>query len=151
MKVYVVDTGEYSDCRVRAVFSSEQEADRISKLIGGNVLEPFELDAIELHDPPHDANGFYELEMKRNGDAVNVCEYSLLSDGTYGEDGVGRLHTEFATFRTQLDNTYERKSHWRLLIGRYAKNKEQVIKIAADLRRQILAGQRPECVDFGKN
>lgn len=141
-KVYLVTEGSYSDYGVHAVFSESQKerAKRMAVLIGGGV-EEYPLNIDDYKDPGMD---HFNVLMRKNGEA-NVEKHFRL-------DCVGDKYSTEVSFRTEKDwPGFYRKSHWLIYWRGYAKSKEHAIRSADELRRQILAGQRPEVVDFGKN
>ena len=142
-KVYVVTKGEYSDFHIVCVFSDEMEAKRIADLIDGDV-ENYELDVVKAEDPGQD---FFCVVLARTG-KVEIYDDSRL-DGFYMETG-GRRN-ERCGLRTHKDDPWKCKDYWRLIWYGYAESKEHARRHVEELRRQILAGQRPAEVDFGKN
>jgi len=141
-KVWVLTIGEYSDYHIVAVYdeTESKEAERVAELIGADV-EEYEVNTLHPEDPGMD---YFSVVMGKSGEVIQ-CYTSV----RIWEDGKCR-DTEVC-LRTKKDNKYERKSYWRLYWDGYAKSKEHAVKIISDIRRQILAGQRPKGVDMGKN
>jgi len=138
--LFVVSCGEYSAKDIVAIFSDKIKADNLACLVEGDV-EEWCLDAPMADDPGLD---FYELELNRDGEMTAPSKMPRLNDN-------GQRHRERVYLRTHKDDSYERKSYWRLYWRGYAKGEEHARRAAEELRRQILAGQHPACVDFGKN
>lgn len=148
--VWVLSVGEYSDRKVAGVFSDEHQAKEAADLTGGS-SERFILDGLDAKDPGMD---FFFVEMSHSGKAERCHAKARLSDGrwTDEDEGVGQKWKPSVRLETHLDNPYQkRRSYWRLFWEGYAKSKEHAIREANEIRRQILAGQRPPGVDMGKN
>jgi len=140
MKVYIVTWGEYSDYHIIGVFINEDKANAAAKLIDGCV-ELWDVDLLRLVDPGQD---FFVIIMKHNGDCKTHQRSRLDSDNA-------EPRKPWCSLRTHVDHPYKRKSYWELEWHGYAKSKEHAVKIASDIRRQILAGKTPKGVDMGKN
>ena len=138
-KVYLVGTGEYSDYGIIAAFSSETRADEVAELVGGEV-ESYTLDPQGYADPGID---FFMVEVKQNRESETQKLPRISDDGD--------ILTPCAQFRTHADDGYGRKSYWRIYWKGYAKSEEHAVREINEIRRQILAGQRPAGVDMGKN
>jgi len=140
-KVFVVMEGYYSARSIEAVYSEDQEAsaNEYARLIGGDV-ESYPLNRPVPEDPGMD---YFHVEMKHNGSA-EVQEDDRLAYS-------GERHESSAWLRTVKDEGWRRKSYWRLKWNGYALSPEHARRAANELRRQILAGQRPPGVDMGKN
>lgn len=151
--VFLVTVGEYSDYRVLAVFSEDRkvDAEQAAILVGGDI-EEMTLNPEEFVDPGMD---YFRVYMRRSGES-RVNKYSRLDyeayellDDTWGNRGVPREMEVYLL--THKDRPLERRSYWQLCWYGYAASEEEAVRIANELRRQILAGQRPEGVDYGEN
>ena len=140
MRVFIVTTGEYSDYRIRAVYSNREEADKAASLIGGNV-EEFAVDKMQFLDDP--GMDFFTVIIDRKGNA------SVFYDSRLKEDG--EKHEIVCYFRTNKDGYCGKHPLWNIQWQGYAKSEKHAVRHAEELRRQILAGQRPAEVDMGKN
>ena len=138
-KVYLVGTGEYSDFGIIAAFSSKSRAEQVAALVLGQVDE-YIIDPKGYADPGID---FFLVEVERSGKSMAQKLPRLSEDGNKSVPHVN--------FRTNLDRPFSRPSHWRIYWKGYAKSEEHAIREANEIRRQILAGQRPKGVDMGKN
>ena len=138
MKVWLVSVGEYSDYRVLYVFDENHriEAAEAAELIGGRVEE----DAVELNsflpDKPPAGMRFFSFQMNKSGDADQWFESCLLT-----ENG-GLRKSKYFVLTHKMD-PIERKSYWRLYVYLYARDKQHAVKIANEIRVQILAGAKP--------
>ena len=140
-KVYIVMEGCYSDRSIEAVFTEDQEneANEYARLIGGDV-EEFPLNIPVPDDPGLD---FFIIKMRKDGSSYVGKEPRLKCNGEKCDSRVW--------LSTHKDIKWARKSHWVLYWRGYAKNQEHAVRSANEIRRQILAGQRPKGVDMGKN
>ena len=145
MNVFIVTEGAYSDYCVAAVFTAKDKADEYAELIDGDVKE-MKTDT-PFVDPGLD---YFVVDMKKDGDASCFKHPRL--------NGVGERHKESVIFRTVEDypdgmNGILRhpQNYWSLRWEGYAKSEEHAVRSAYELRRQMLAGQRPASVDFGEN
>lgn len=140
MKLYLLTTGEYSDYRVVAVFDEEhlEEVRRLAALIGGDVQddEPLVLNEYQHDQPPPDARMFVRFCMFRSGMASEIHTDSLLNEN--GKRHKARYDVDCAERIPSLPN-----SVWRLHVQMYARSNEHAIKVANELRSQILAGAKP--------
>ena len=148
-KVYVVGEGYYSDLGIFAVFSEERkaEAEKLDALLGmGSTIAEYELDGIEVDDPGMDC---YYVELTRHGKVKRCYQQSRLNSDC-------ERHEESCKLRTSKDDWVDggdegSKNFWRISGSVYAESEEHAQRHFDELRRQILAGQRPAEVDFGKN
>jgi len=140
--VYIVTVGDYSAYQIVAAFSEVRNADaeQCAELIGGEV-EKYVLDQTQYEDPGMD---FYNVDITHAG-KVDCC-FALPR-----LDGDGSKQQASIALRTHRDYPSERKSYWRLYWAGYAQSEEHARRSASQVHREILAGQRPAGVDFGKN
>ena len=138
MKIWLLTVGEYSDYRVVAVFDEEHkaEAEKYAEWIGGDVEESLVLNDYKCEEPLKDRQ-FYVFQMHRDGSTTEIrTRSSLRSNGMYWHshywlDSKKRYHWKPAW-------------HWCLHIEMYAKSKEHAVKVANEIRVQILAGAKPD-------
>ena len=151
MKVWVVMIGEYSDREVLASYSSQSEAEKVADLVGGNVKGGFVLDGFERDVAPD--QDFYELEMDRHGELKNyggkprkvsrlVGDFAY--DVDFGFQKTGARRQSFYRLETAGTSKHEKASYWRLIVRMYARSEEHIIKVANEIRTQILAKAKPE-------
>jgi len=137
MKVWLVSVGEYSDYRVLYIFDENHriEAAEAAELIGGRMEEDaFELNSF-LPDKPPAGMRFFVVEMNKSGHA-EFSQRFLLTDE-------GKLRETKYFVRTHKTDPIKRKSYWRLYVYLYARDKQHAVKIANEIRVQILAGAKP--------
>lgn len=145
--VYLVSVGEYSDYRILAAFSDAELAGKAAGLLAAGV-ETFTLDPDGFVDPGMD---FWDLWMNRDGSIHAVQERSRLSPGDQLDQTARPRAGRISLHAFQKDYKGDPCDHWTLCWSGYAKSKEHAIREANEIRRQILAGQRPPGVDMGKN
>lgn len=119
MKVWALEEGNYSDYHVIGVFSSEQNADRMQSIIGGDVaewdLDP-EMDKINAGLRPYwvrmdRAGNVEEAQTKQSIELYHGGQGSILPDG-------------------------------RFLCDMWASDKDHAIKIANEKRAHAIASGR---------
>ena len=141
MNVYLVEIGEYSSAFITAAYSESRiaDAERHAALLGGRVLEivldPDELGAMESRVPPG-AVAFFDLYMQRDGNVSprEIFEYSLLGNSYSGDDRAQEY---------EVRERRNRPSKWRLHVKLYASSEEYAVKVANEIRSQVLAGSKP--------
>jgi len=118
MKVFVVQTGDYSDEYIVGIFSTQEKAERIAKLYEGSVREQ-EVDKI---DNVPEGCWFYSVEMRKDGEVILVRAKSADDyDANYGWDY----------------NSYPENDHMTFFI--WAKDEDHAIKIANEKRSMLIA------------
>ena len=144
VKIWLVFTGEYSAYEAVAVFDDHHkaEAEEFAKLVGGEVEEhPLSLNP--THQEPPAGQSFFYLQMCRDGS---------LSSWFGGDKGIKKEHRlcddgtlRYSDYRvwTHADRPRARRSHWRLDVRLYARDEEHAVKVANEIRIQILAGAKP--------
>ena len=133
MKIWLVSSGEYSDYTVNGLFDDEHrsEAEAFAVLTQGRVEEDsFELNP-EYQEPPS-GQMFFTFHMGKDGTTRNWITESPL-------DVMGRLRV--CRYR-QVDNPSI--IPWYIYIATYARDKNHAVKIANEVRIQVLAGAKPE-------
>lgn len=128
-KVWVVTSGEYYDLQVPAVYDNACEAERIAKLMGGECRE-FDVNVFQ-HDEPLDGMHYYHFSMDKAGN--NSCR-----DSNFSLDEYGKLYEEKYYLKISKGKRFRGTMRWNLYVFCYAKSKEGAIKIADDLRVQLL-------------
>jgi hypothetical protein len=117
-KVYVVHSGEYSDRRIRAVFTDKAKAEAFQQYADrDNAVEEWELDSAEI--PEWYQNGFrtYMCQAKEDG-MVTTDEINVEGDPEqYGGDEVHSY------------SPYDKGFMWTYCCAR---SESHAIKIAAD-------------------
>jgi hypothetical protein len=115
-KVYIVTTGEYSDYRVIAAYSTREGADRCVAAAMGSEVEEYDLDpfATELRD------GWlmWEVRMTRNGHVTSARP-------------VGGVPTVKWSLNFDVEN--------RMYTSVIAKDREHAVKVATERRAQFIA------------
>lgn len=136
MKVYVVTSGQYSDYRIVAIFSTQDKADAfIHATQAGREysdlnshIAVYEVDEAD-GDTQHIERGewFYTAKMERNGNSH-----------VYESDDSEQPRIEEAHFERwgQRGNTST-----TLVVSRWSTSEEAVVKVANDLRAQHLANE----------
>ena len=123
--IYAVSTGEYSDYRVVALFTTEELAQKfIDSFVNNTYTEFNKIEEYILNPHIKDlAAGRkpYELRMNINGEIQNIEH----SDTAFGFDGLA-----------QVSFTYDKQ--WMNFRG-FAKDENHAIKIANEKRVQIIA------------
>lgn len=140
-KVWLLCVGEYSSYRVVAVFDDarKKQAERIAEMIGGSVDGPYSLNGFEAQCPPIGMK-FFEVDIRRDGKATVRLGRVL--------DENGKRQETYNHLFTHDNRPHERRSHWLLVCRLYAKSEEHAVKIANELRVQILAGVKPDNVEI---
>ncbi len=135
--IFLVSQGEYSDYHIVAVFDNQEKANELSALIEDADVETYPLNK-EFTDPGLD---FFWVTMGRDGDSeCDSYSHRLACDG--------ELREEYIRLKTSKEIGYV---SWELTLGKHVKSKEHAVRLANEIRRQILAGQRPKGVDYGKS
>ncbi len=143
-KIWLVCTGEYSDYGVVALFDDAHKADaeEFAKLVGGYVEEhPLSLNP--THQDPPAGQSFFYLEMCRDGSLGSWLgsDKGIKKKETLQDDGT--LRESSYRLWTHAECPLERRSHWRLNVWMYARDEKHAIKVANEIRIQILAGAKP--------
>ena len=147
-KIFLVTDGEYSDYRVRAVFSDKEKADEFARLGNYERVEEYPLD-IEFKDPGYDT---YRVEINERGSSFVQILPRIGNKGIPIKECWLRTWKDSDPTSISYREGLEGKSKsWRLSWAGEAKSGEHARRHVEELRRQILAGQRPEEVDMGKN
>jgi hypothetical protein len=132
VKVYIVSQGEYSDYRVEAIFDEHhlEEARRFARMTGGDLEEndPFEINAPNMDEPPPGVS-YFRVCLKADGEAL-CRKYQLLND-----DGCRHDCTWYVD---------EFHGLWNVNVNLYARDDSHAVKVASEIRTQILAGVRPK-------
>lgn len=125
IKLWVCSSGEYSDRKNMCVYTSEEDARRVSSARGWNEPQPLDLDPAI---PPEIASGltFFSLAMVKDTGRV-----------MYGPYPTDQWECE------RKDHRYNRHG-FGVCWGFYcwARDADHAVKIAADRRRQLLAENR---------
>ncbi|KKL78817.1 hypothetical protein LCGC14_2021020 [marine sediment metagenome] len=149
--VYVVCVGEYSDYGISGIFSNKCQAEKAAKLVDGEI-EEYMLNPDGFIDPGLDC---YTVEMNKDG-TYAIHNHSRLYEH-------GDKHTTFIQFRTNKDiiilgadkyniSVYnDNHTSWKLFWKGYVRSEKHAIRETNEIRRYILAGQKPKNVDMGKN
>lgn len=118
MNIYVVTTGEYSDYRVRGVYSTEEKARAAALFFAGNDVDTWVLDAMPPSDCPE---GFfaYQVQMDSEGNSTVSRENSSEQLRWPGGSSLGgRRHMVFSV---------------------YGRDKTHAVKIASEKRIRLIA------------
>ena len=150
VKIWLVATGEYSDYGVVAVFDDQHkpEAEEFAKLVGGRVEEePLTLNP--THQEPPAGQSFFQVRMFRNGSLdSSSCDKGIYQEDVLYEDGtLHKCHYHVTSYENypayEHDPNRVDKSYWQLSVSLYARDKEHAVKVANEIRIQILAGAKP--------
>lgn len=123
MRVYVVETGNYSDRHIVGVYTEENLAKRAEALYYGDITE-WETD--ELKDP-HPGLLSFDVWMEENGDA----EITRSDPGDYDTDDTPYVRYTISHY----DKTIASEAR----IPVWAKDKEHAVKIANEKRIMLQA------------
>lgn len=134
MQVYLLEVGEYSYAHIVGVFSDKSRAEAAAVLIGGQVLEPYVVDEMQLEQPP-DGMQMWSGEMTRDGKVLEVTNPCMLAED-------GKRHEEVYALTTGDGRIYP-KHYWRLRVYMYAPSEQSFVKSMNELRAQIIAGAKP--------
>ena len=137
-KIWLVSTGEYSEYGVVAVFDDDHKAEAVefAKLVGG-VVEVHPLSLNPTHQEPPGGQSFFEFQMGRDGTLPCRwgCREGIEQGDLLCDDGsLRKCH-----YRVSVSTDIE----WRLVVRMYARDKEHAVKVANEIRIQILAGAKP--------
>ncbi len=120
-KIYIVLTGEYSDCYPRGVYSTEEKAKEAEKYYYGDI-EEFELDVLPKYP---EGLLYYSVGMQKTGN-IDPCrcdaEESIVVGG-YMNSGLGFFDKGPEVYRLHV----------------WAKDKQHAAKIANEKRTQMIA------------
>ncbi len=132
MNIWMVSTGEYSYYSVNALFADDHksEAQAFAVLTGGRV-EEHSLSLNPTHEEPPPGQTFFRFHMEKDGTSRDWVEDKPL-------DRVGCRHS--ARYRLCSALTFS----WVMYFAVYAHNREHAVKIANEIRVQVLAGSKPE-------
>lgn len=152
MNVWLLTIGEYSAYQVLAIFDDAHRAagERTAALIGGELEghdddEPFVLNQFDIDEPPT-GKEFHQLEMGRSGEIYSHYKNPPLDDE--GKKRHEKYRLDSHETRGNIAREYTRKSVWRLHVRMYAKNMEHIVKVANEIRMQILARTKPATGDL---
>lgn len=137
-KIWLVSEGEYSAYHVVAVFDDDHKADgeRFAELIGGKVDDaPLALNP--THREPPAGQSFFIFTMLRDGETSDVSPTSTLLESD------GNLRKSSYRLWTDADRPCMDRAYWELKICVYARDEQHAIKVANEIRIQILAGAKP--------
>ncbi len=142
MNVYLLSRGEYSDYEVIAIYDEDHKSDceQAAKAIGGECEGPLVLNQFSTDQPPADKQ-YYSFAMCKDGSIVDIKSASQ-PESSLTKDG--KLKNQGYYTRTALNTYRERASYWRLNIGMYAYSFEHAVKVASEIRTQIIAGAKAE-------
>lgn len=153
-KVFLVTDGEYSDYKVVAVFSKKERAEEFTRLGEFENVEEYPLD-IEFKDPGYDT---YEVEINEEGVVRRHSNPFIRILPRINDKGIPTKECWLRTWKDSdptsiayREGLEGKSKSWRLFWIGEAKSEEHARRHVEELRRQILAGQRPEEVDMGKN
>lgn len=134
MQVWIVTSGCYSNTHLQGVFSDPTKAESIAALMDdGRVHGPWELDQFNKSLAPAGLECFH-VEMCHDGKVMRCEKYALL-------DSSGALwNTRWHLFAPGWDPSVARVRHWRLEVTVYVKDESHAVKIANEVRAQLLAG-----------
>lgn len=141
IKIWVLIVGCYSSSTMVGAYDDEHkaEAERVAKAIDGYIEGPLILNkGVSFEEPPAGME-FFMLDMKSTGNA-----YDVISIGTLECDNGWPDEKSNYRRRQQSYKLEKSKRRWRLHVRLYAKDKEHAVKIAGELRTQLLAGQLPD-------
>lgn len=133
MKLYVLCTGYYYEEYPVAVFDEEHMADgeRYAEWTQGILTDGLELNQFKCPTPPPEIA--FVLEMKQGGQIVSCLERSSILETREG-----------FVVMSQKYSVKQTKRRWRLHLQCFAKNKEDFIVKANELRLKILSGTIPQ-------
>lgn len=122
-EVYIVTAGSYSDYRIIAVFSDKDRATEFSKYIEGSSVETHELfsDKMPKTAYPLDYKR-YKVRMNRNGDVDWVSSSGFMDCGD-----------------SEVNWWHEDARHNTVNFYIISNSEERAIKIAGEMRREIIA------------
>lgn len=138
-RIWLLSCGDYSNYNVKALFDDEHkgEGEEIAALIGGEIEEePFLLNSFDFEKPPP-GKVYRCVLMYRDGSVDEIDERCTLLD----EDGKRFRQYYWLDSKETYPNVP--KSRWRLCVRMYCKRKEHIVKVAGEIRIQILAGVKP--------
>ena len=140
-RIWLLTIGEYSSYYVGAIFDDEhkKEGEQVAELIGGKIEEEPKLLNVFEHEEVPAGLKFYELTMTSDGslvDAVKILTPLLRDDGTW--------RNEHYWLVSGHNSSLVPKHHWWLTVQIYSKNQEHAIKVADEIRVQILSGGKPD-------
>jgi hypothetical protein len=122
-KIYAVTSGDYSDYRVNAIFTTEQKANDFKAGFPNetnfNDIEEYELDP---EVPDLDGKDIWFVRMKKNGDVLETEKK---------EKSLFNFYYSVGEFDFDVNND--------LYMTVIAKDKEHAIKIVGEKRAQIIA------------
>jgi len=133
-KVYVVTSGEYSDYRIRGIFTTEEAANRYKESVGSdaNDIGEWELDTPNLKI----GYVYYCVDMYlETGEAFNVCRVDPDDEDRvrkHYEPLPGERMYELVARRNELPANVYRAFVW-------ARSDEHAIKVANERRTYYLA------------
>ena len=121
-KVFVVTAGSYSDYHIVGVFSTKKLAEEYRHKLGADDVEEFELDgfAKSLY-----SKGYTRYLVQFHGNIASVCERR----STYDLYRLDKKH--IATNRNRKSGD--------LTVELFAKDEKHAVKIASEIRSQIIA------------
>lgn len=118
MKIYIVTKGEYSDYRIRGVFTDREKADKfldsITTKYGDNTIEEWDAN---IPDSPKSYKYFF-VKMSKSGDVKYVCTSYYFSS---------KEEISFR-FSEELMFSYQ-----------FAKDEKHAVKIANERRTRLIA------------
>lgn len=141
MKVYLLTCGEYSDYRVLGVFDEEhlQKAKEIAEKIGASVDDgefAIELNGFAPEEPPRGSTNFWIVRLDINGNVKQCDAYSLW------EENGSLKHSHY------YYEEYGDSARTRFTVMAYSDSAEHIIKVANELRAQVIAKALPESGDI---
>lgn len=136
MNIWVVSVGEYSNYNVCGLFDDEHKgkAEEFAERIRGRVEdEPLILNPEHQEPPP--GQTFFIFHMEKDGTTKVISEDSILtSDGALHNSSYSVHHID---------------GDWFMVVRVYARDEKHAVKIANEVRTQILAGDKPEQGSLG--
>lgn len=117
MKIYVLSTGEYSDCRVMGVFSTREKAEVYGRQFNSEDIGEFELDVLTPHP-----EGYQSWELWINVETGEILKPHVNDDQP----------NERYAFMLTYNNI-------EAIIHCWARDEAHAIKIAGERRAEYLA------------
>lgn len=134
-KVFIISTAaeyHWDAYEILAVYDNEDEAKRVAGMITNSYCHALNVNEFK-HDEPPVGMGYFQLEMKKDGKIVKCWPPD---DKCLDEEG--KRWDACYSLEAQQKHPYER-GMWRLSVSAYVKYKKDIIKIANDIRKQLLA------------
>ena len=146
--VYVVTSGSYSDYRIRGIYSTEEMAEKYKRAIGydANDVEIWEVD--KIYSQIERGYLYWAVNFDKDGnvkririsDAIEDDYYHYINGPTEGikKNSVTYYNPDYKNPFSFGDECLE-SGHMNVYI--WAKSEEQAVKIASEIRAQVLADE----------